>query len=303
MLSVLIPIYNFDCRAFIQSIHKQALECNIPFEIRCYDDGSNKTFKDINSSLLCMSNLVYIGMPNNIGRSAIRNKLGADALYNYLLFMDCDSSIEQADFISSYIQKLNENTVVYGGRSYEKNVPTNKTQFLRWLYGIKREVKNAAKRATAPYKSFMTNNFVIPKALFQSIQFNTELTGYGHEDTLFGYQLEERKIPVLHIENPLCHIGLESSEEFIAKTAEGIKNLAFVYNKKWPIGDVKLLNTYKKINEWKLVLLVLFFGKVFEKSITNNLVSPSPNLSQFDFYKLVLLCRELEKKQSILLHN
>lgn len=296
MLSVLIPIYNFDCRAFIQSINKQASECNIPFEIRCYDDGSNKTFKDLNSSLSGMSNVIYTEMPNNMGRSAIRNKLGAEAIYKHLLFMDCDSSIEQSDFISNYIHNLNENRVVYGGRSYEKNAPVNKAQYLRWFYGIKREVKNVAERAAAPYKSFMTNNFVISKALFQSILFNTELTGYGHEDTLFGYQLEEKKINILHIENPLCHIGLESSEEFIKKTAEGIKNLAFVYNKQWPIGDVKLLNTYKKISALKLGGLILFFGTIFEKSVTKNLVSDKPNLSLFDFYKLLLLCREMNKK-------
>ena len=40
MLSILIPIYNFDVQELVQKLHQQASLLAIAFEIVCVDDGS-----------------------------------------------------------------------------------------------------------------------------------------------------------------------------------------------------------------------------------------------------------------------
>jgi glycosyltransferase involved in cell wall biosynthesis len=290
MLSVLIPIFNFDCRNFIRSIHDQATDCNIPFEIRCYDDGSEHHFRELNKQVAQLPHVVYREMADNMGRSGIRNLLATDSAYDNLLFMDCDSQIDHSDFIAKYVASANKHSVIYGGRSYESDAPADSAMFLRWLYGTVREVSSATERARHPYRSFMTNNFMIPKDIFMGILFNTELKGYGHEDTLFGYGLEKRKIKIEHIENPLCHIGLENTSEFLEKTAEGIKNLAYIYKKQWPIGNVKLLSTYKRLRFFGLHIVMLMAFKIKRNTLQKNLLSDNPSLRDFDLYKLGLLC-------------
>src|SRR5690606_8700430 len=49
--------------------------------------------------------------------------------------------------------------------------------------------------------------------------------GYGHEDTYFGYQMEMKKIPVVHIENPVLHNKLEDNLMFLSKTEMALDNL------------------------------------------------------------------------------
>ncbi|MBK9012976.1 MAG: hypothetical protein IPM82_02230 [Saprospiraceae bacterium] len=66
----------------------------------------------------------------------------------------------------------------------------------------------------------MTNNFLIPRQLFLEIQFDETLRQYGHEDTLFGMELARRQVPIVHIDNPLEHIGLEPVDVFLRKTEQ-----------------------------------------------------------------------------------
>ena len=45
MLSILIPIYNYNSYPLVQELHKQCLESDIDFEILCQDDASNSELK------------------------------------------------------------------------------------------------------------------------------------------------------------------------------------------------------------------------------------------------------------------
>jgi len=297
MLSILIPVYKFDCRIFILELHKQVSDCKIDFEILVYDDGSNPEIKEINNSVSQLSNVIYKELPANIGRSKIRNKMAADANFNNLLFLDCDSKISSKKFISDYIKHCDNKSVIYGGRCYETSEPADKSTYLRWYYGIKRETISVETRLkNNPYKSFMTNNFLIPKEIFNSIKLNENLTGYGHEDTLFGAKLKENNVPIIHIDNPLCHIGLESADEFLKKTLEGLKNLFLISENGYDGDEIKLLNYYKIIKKFYLKKIILFVYSIFENRIINNLKSSHPNLFWFDFYKLNYLIIFSEKK-------
>lgn len=293
MLSILIPIYNFDVTELVLSLQKQAIECNIDFEIILMDDASKKKFCDINSKLQNANNIIYIQLTENIGRSKIRNKLAETAKFEYLIFMDCDSEITCTNFIKNYLVYCNSKILVYGGRTYQNDAPADKNLYLRWIYGIKREVKSSEIRKKNPNKSFMTNNFLISKSIFNEIKFNENIRNYGHEDTLFGYELKKKKISIIHIDNPLKHIGLENNSEFLAKTEQGIKNLKLILQL-FPIEneleeDIALIKYYHKIKKIHIAWLIKLTYNITKKFIICNLNSKRANLLLFDLFKLYLM--------------
>ncbi|MBN2213128.1 MAG: glycosyltransferase [Bacteroidales bacterium] len=294
MLSILIPVYNFNVTDLVHELNNQAVASNIPFEIILLDDASTDEFRKINRNLIHEKNIRYIEEKNNIGRSKIRNKLARLASYPYLLFMDCDSRISSPDFITTYLKYCKEDVVVYGGRIYSKNRPDDSGLLLRWKHGKSREEFTASERTRSPNKSFMTNNFLISLNLFNKIMFNEDMEGYGHEDTLFGYELKKNNIGILHIDNPLVHIGLESNSVFLSKTRESIRNLRIIFNQngyeKLLVEDVKLLGYYQFFRKTGLDFLARFLFRIAEKLLLRNLTGRHPNLLVFDMFKLGYLC-------------
>jgi hypothetical protein len=294
MLSVLIPVFNFDVRELVHTISTQAVKNNIPFEIIVIDDASHEDFKIINREVSKYQGVDYYEEKKNLGRSKIRNKLADIAKYNNLLFLDCDSKIKKEDFLKKYLKKIDSECVIYGGREYEFIDPKDGKYKLHWLHGIKREQVPAIVRAEVPNKSFMTNNFIISKDAFNKVRFNESIKGYGHEDTLFGYDLAGCNILVKHIDNPVIHLGLESNEEFLRKTKEGIKNLKKIMsingNTKNLIKDITLLSYYKRIKDFGLDKLFRYIYNKNEYRLRKNLLSKKPSLILFDLYKLGYLC-------------
>jgi GT2 family glycosyltransferase len=180
------------------------------------------------------------------------------------------------------------------GRIYDVTKPVTEDYKLHWLYGIKREQWPAKIRRKEPNKSFQTNNFMISKEVLQNIGFNEKIIGYGHEDTLFGYDLQKHNIGIFHIDNPVIHMGLESNEEFLRKTREGLKNLKRIMringNEKRLVNDITILGFYRKVKKAGLTGFIEYLYKRYEHILRRNLLSQKPNLLVFDFYKLGYLC-------------
>jgi glycosyltransferase involved in cell wall biosynthesis len=294
MLSILIPVYNFAVEDLVRGLQHQCQVAAIDFEILCFDDGSTPDFKKQNRIIATLENVRYEEMPENQGRSRIRNMLAKAAQFDYLLFMDCDSGLVKEDYIQQYIESLHPDTVLYGGRVYDEQPPDNKALIFHWTYGKNREEQSVAERQIMPYHGFMTNNFLMPKTLFLDIQFEERLTQYGHEDTLFGLQLQSRNIPIKHLRNPLAHLGLEATARFLDKTKKGIENLYFL-SQQYEQIDTKLLRTFRWLQAWKLDKLALFFFNQMKPILLKNMYSSQPNMRIFDLYKLSLLLQESQK--------
>lgn len=286
MLSILIPIYNFDVVFFVKELSHQAKLCNVPYEILCFDDDSTQESKIKNEELKTTQHVIYQELEKNVGRSKIRNLLAKKAKYQYLLFLDCDSKTNNNQFVKNYINQAKPDLVVYGGRNYTTEKPVNKDMHFRWWYGVNRETISSNERTKQPYHSFMTNNFLIPKNIFQSIKFNEELIGYGHEDTLFGIELKKKSIGILHIENPLCHIGLETLEEFLNKTKQGLQNLYLLIKSGKVDKTIKLYRYYDLVNRFGLSNKIFSYYKKNKTNIEKKLHEEEPNLRWFDIYKL-----------------
>jgi len=293
MLSILIPVYNYNVLELVIRLHIQAQDLGKPFEIIVADDGSEPTTCYINSQVERLNSVRYYQFVENSGRSKIRNKLAYLATYDYLLFLDCDSRVPDENFLKRYIGLCEGELVICGGRLYDVKSPDEKEFYLRWFYGTHREVISAVTRNQNPYKSFMTNNFVIAKSVFYKIIFDESLNQYGHEDTLFGNDLYLYAIPVKHIDNGLVHIGLESANDFLIKTRQSVENLLFIFKSKkgrHQMVNVKLLRWYRILYYTGLRFLMSVYFKACENKMCENLTSADPSLRTFDLYKLGYMC-------------
>lgn len=290
MISICIPIYNFDVRPLIDQLHKQSQALNIASEIICIDDCSEKNFWDINERIKDKCSQ-YILLDNNIGRAKIRNLFLQYSRYDYLLFLDCDSLIIRNDFLQKYADNLSQpgNQVICGGRIYESDKP-GLNKLLRWKYGIYKESQSVEVRMINPGKSFMTNNFLLYRSILINHSFDERLTEYGHEDTLFGYHLKKNSIAVQHIDNPVLNGEIEDNQNFLRKTELGLRNLVhilhFVDNDTILIQDVTLLKFYKKVEKYHLIPLVTIIYNVSRSVLKKMLVKGYVSLVVFDFYKL-----------------
>src|SRR4030042_667421 len=102
MISICIPVYNFDVTSLVSELSEQVKSLPKPYEVIIIDDCSDNKFKAINRNV-CKS-FIYIELEENIGRSKIRNLFLRYAKYGYLLFIDCDSIIESSDFLLKYFE-------------------------------------------------------------------------------------------------------------------------------------------------------------------------------------------------------
>jgi len=282
----------------------QANNLKKPFEILVYDDGSRDEIKDRNRVISGYSNVVYHELEKNVGRSAIRNRMAKDASYEYLLFIDADSKIVKTDYLELYLSKAKSKTVLCGGTAYQKEKPVNPGELLRWHYGSHREAVSAKERNSKKGFVITSNNFLISKSVFKSIQFREELNRYGHEDTLFGYDLFQNKVEILHVDNPVEHTGLEEASLFVDKTKMALDNLYRITNDLLSgdqvfVKQVHFLNKYDQIRKTVPMFIFRFFYSVGSKMIERNLVGARPSLFWFDFYKLTYYAT-LGNKKNIL---
>lgn len=291
MFSILIPVYEFDVNELVQTLYNQCIKAGVDFEILCFDDGSGAAMRQVNRAIRNLDRVRYEELPQNIGRSAIRNALADAARYDYLLFMDNDSKVVRENYIRQYLDQLTPHRLLCGGRCYAPTPPEATRFYLHWLYGAKREQIPFELRRQNPWHGFMTNNFVVPKALFQSIRFDENLTQYGHEDTLFGRELELRQIDILHLDNPLEHIGLEDTDTFLKKARIAVQNL-YRLNRQYPDLDTRLLRAFRTVKRYRLATFLLYALHDLQGILLANLRSKSPSLYVLDAYKLALLLWE-----------
>ncbi len=292
MLSVLIPVYNFNVVSLVTTLDKQCREAAIPYEILCFDDGSPAAFHEAHQKAFSsMPQVRYSQLPENVGRSRIRNLLAEAAQFDYLLFMDCDSGVVSEQYIQQYLEHLQPAVLLYGGRIYQDFPPEQAQYFFHWYYGRNREQVPADERKKQPYHSFMTNNFLIARRIFLEIRFDESLREYGHEDTLFGLELQLRKVLILHLNNPLKHLGLEEQAVFLQKSNQAIINL-YRIAEKHPQLSTRLLDTFRKVKRLGLAQTFRWLLNQLHPFLLRGLRPPKPNLLYFDLYKLSLLLNE-----------
>ncbi len=292
-LSILIPVFNFKVVELVKKLYKQCQKEKIEFEILVFDDGSKERYKVYNRILNGMFGINYMEMSKNLGRSKIRNWLVKSALYDYVLFLDCDSKVIDKEFIAKYLNQLAPNRVINGGRCYSNKKPKAKSKYLHWLYGSKKESKNASTRNKNAHLYFHSNNFAADRNVLINFPFEENINGYGYEDLLIAQNLIDHEIDVKHIDNPVIHLGLEKNKSFLQKNLEAVSNLVKLQNQGYHL-DTRLEQYAFILKDWHLDKLVLKFINKRKDSFTLNLEGPNPSLLKFQLLKLHRYLQEIE---------
>ncbi|MBT9394500.1 glycosyltransferase [Hymenobacter sp. NST-14] len=292
-LSILIPVFNYDVRPLVRGLRAQVADWPGPVEVHCLDDGSADAFRQLNRELAHLPGVHYRELDCNVGRSAIRNQLATAARYTWLLLLDNDSRLPDAQFLARYAAARHRGAVLSGGTAYEAAPPPEAALRLRWLYGRHREARPAAVRQRAPHGQLTLNNLLIERKVFCQLGLDENLTRYGHEDTKFGWLLRRAAIDVHHLDNPVLHDGLEPAPIFLQKTHDAVRNLVQLYRAEGLGADTRLLRAALRLQRWGLSHAVRAAFGLGREQVRRNLLSGRPSLRQLDALKLYWLLTEL----------
>jgi glycosyltransferase involved in cell wall biosynthesis len=295
MLSICIPVYNSDVSELVDSLLQQLEELDYNIEICLIDDASPNPKSDVSSfnhpKIISHKNL------RNVGRSKVRNQFIDIADQPHLLFLDGDSMIIRADFLKCYCEFLKSSRVevLCGASVYQLNKPT-RSHYLRWKYSTIRESKSLEERKQNPNLGFKTNNFIIHREIFERIKFNEEIKGYGHEDSLFGFELKKSHVKIDHIDNPVLNFNLDDNVTFLEKTKEGVRNLKHVlqivdFDKQF-MESSKLSRIYFLIERLEMRRLLYILISIIHPINTFFLAKGYFVLPMFDLYKLFFVLKK-----------
>jgi glycosyltransferase involved in cell wall biosynthesis len=295
MLSICIPVYNSDATELVSSLLNQIKKLDFKVEICLIDDAS--PIPKLNASSFNDPLVIFYRNNENVGRSKVRNQFLVLAKYPYLLFIDGDSRIINPNFLITYLQKLEKSNVeVLCGASIYQSIKPDRAHYLRWKYSIVRESKSLIERQDNAKLGFKTNNFIIHRSIFNRIKFDETLIGYGHEDSLFGFELRKAHIRIEHVDNPVLNYLLDDNDSFLQKTKVGVQNLKrllFIVNFDPDfIESSKLSRAYIWIKKYQLSLLIYPLMLVIHP-INKYLLSKGYFiLPMFDLYKLSLMIQK-----------
>jgi glycosyltransferase involved in cell wall biosynthesis len=300
MLSVLIPVYQYEVRNLVEDLHAQCTEAGILFEIICMDDASGVKFHQANQHIEKLGHCRYIRRQQNQGRSVTRNALCREAQFEYLLFLDCDSALIHDNFIKNYLSILNKNKLISGGRVYDLQAPSDKAYLLHWNWGVKRELQDVKKRMKDPVNNFLSNNFIISKELMLKFPFDEKIKKYGYEDVYFAWQLEQQGIKILHVENPVIHKGLDRNRDLLRKLDEAGENIKMLFEASKTgsrpfIIQSRLIKVWLKLNKPLIGHLMMLLSFILRPVIRFFLIHIRPSLIMLDAYRLMGLFVSIKK--------
>jgi len=290
MLSILIPTHNYDVMALVKQLHEQISKLQIAHEIMVYDNGSDRGIANRNEKIKDLTNTTIITSEKPIGISLAREFLVDKAKFDWILLLDADTQPKHNNFISQYVDYINTNNeVVFGGFSYKHEKP-EKSEILRWKYGMAYENANAKQRNKTPYKITIAGNLLIKKQLYQSLNLHLIKDGYGM-DLYLGPQLKKIRIPIMHIDNEVYHLGLETNETYLQKVELAIGTLLKLYNENQiDSHENDLLSVYIKLKRIKVNYVMSILYKILQHPIKKNLLSGNPSINLLQLYKLLYIC-------------
>lgn len=279
-LSILLPTYNDPCFTLVRDLQHQAEEAGVTYEIIVGDDGS--TSVEILAENRRINQIPHCRLwerGKNGGRAVIRNDLANEAQYEWLLFLDCDIAVDSVDFINKYLS-CDQVDVTNGGVKVEGNRMTHRHN-LRYLYEKKAETQHTPnKRQAAGFQQFRSTNFLIRRSCILAHPFDERFRHYGYEDVLFGKQLEQNRVEIMHIDNPVCYVHLEDNDQYLCKTEEALRTLHTFRHELQ--GYSRVIDYAERIPTFLLRLWHFLFGRLERRILT----SDKPQLWIYSLYRL-----------------
>ena len=281
-LSILIPVYNGDCRSQVAALSRLAeAVAGLHYEIIVADDGStDRSCVAVGREVEQWPHCRFIDRGVNSGRAAIRNFLAREARYEWLLFMDAEMAVVSDRYLLDFLE-ADFPDVAYGGYV----VGEGSRSSLRYAYEKACEPQHRAdERRKRPFMHFHTCNFVVRRDVMLAHPFDERFRHYGYEDVLWGKQLARDGIGVVHLDNPVGFCVFESNERFMDKTEEALRTLHLFRNDLR--GYSKLITFVEGIHLPPVRWAISLWHRLFSPLERRNLCGKHPSLRLFTLYKL-----------------
>ena len=284
-LSILIPTYNTVCVKLVEVLSQQAQALNVSYEIIVSDDASpNSETVAANQAINLLPQARFIARTTNIGSAANRNYLASISQYPWLLFIDCDVSILNPQFLYTYYIYMAQQADVINGGIAVATLPEMALN-LRYQYEKQAEpAHSAAMRQQNKYQEFRSTNFMIRSEAFAKCPFDERFTKSGYEDVLFGKQLKQQHMAVLHIDNPVVMTEFESNPDYMVKTERNLRTLFQFRNDLR--GYSRLLTLVQGIHIPAILWFIRLWHRLFGATEKRNLCGSRPLLSLYQLYRL-----------------
>ena len=226
-LSVLIPFFRDDPSRLIASLD----HADAPVEIVVLDDGTGDRAlaARVTDAVAVLSIPArFVRLTANEGRAAGRNRLASEARAGHLLFLDADMLPDRADFLDRWLELVARDNpaVAFGGFSLDQT-PKTRANAVHRAMALRSDCLPAEVRRQAPEKHVFTSNLLIRRDVFEAEPFDARFTGWGWEDVEWAMRVSRRH-PIVHIDNPATHLGLDPAAAMAAKFEQSAANFARV---------------------------------------------------------------------------
>lgn len=273
VLSVLIPFLGDNPGDLLQVLDCEAVALGGFVELIVLDDGTGNEsltqgLRSLVSSMVLPVRLLTLS--SNVGRSKGRNKLAAAARGSSFLFLDSDMRPDMADFLERWtgLVKGSDPAVAFGGFSL-KQASTEQRFALHRAIATRGECLDHLERARAPEKYVYTSNLLVRRDVFDSESFDPAFTGWGWEDVEWAMRVS-RRYPVLHVDIPATHMGLDTAADLARKYEQSAPNFARVaslhpdilgtypsYRAARLLGKLPGLNLWRPLMKWVALCEIL----------------------------------------------
>jgi glycosyltransferase involved in cell wall biosynthesis len=275
-LSVLIPFFRDDPRPLLAALDAEAAGFDGQVEIIVLDDAGGDAALSANvaetvAGLRAPARLIQL--TTNEGRARGRNRLAAAARADRLLFLDSDMLPDRPDFLSAYLELLPSHpAVVVGGFSVTQCV-AREDHALHRAMAARADCLPAAVRALTPEKYVFTSNLMVRRDVFDAEAFDEGFHGWGWEDVEWGARVC-RRFPVLHIDNPATHLGLDTADVLAGKYEQSVQNFARLAARHpdlvsgYPsVKAARLFKSWPGVQHWRGVLKTLALSSLMPLTV------------------------------------
>ena len=226
-LSVAIPFLRDDPRALIAELVKQAEAASHGIEIILIDDGApdraltDAVWRQIDAARRPATLVVS---RRNLGRSAARNRLAAEAIGEWVLFLDADMRVAP-DFLQRWLALLDRARfdAAFGGFELSNEDAARHPVHAALTHAG--DIAAACDRALTGATAVCASNLAARRAFLARTRFDEAYVGWGWEDVDWAVRAG-RAGTLVHVDNPARHGGLEDVDALIAKFATGGRNHA-----------------------------------------------------------------------------
>lgn len=226
-LSVLMPFLRDDPTDLLGRLDAEAPALHGAVEVVVLDDGTadpaltDRLSRRISDMALPVR---LITLPANEGRARGRNRLASAARGGSLLFLDSDMRPDRPHFLRVWADLVagEAPAVAFGGFSLLQAPDEPRFAVHRAIAG-RSECVPAAVRALQPEKYVYTSNLLVRRDVFEAEAFDPGFTGWGWEDVEWAMRVS-RRFPVVHVDNPATHMGLDTVEALAGKYEQSAPN-------------------------------------------------------------------------------